>query len=193
MTYLDLAQASFATLVCLCCIETRVIIAASSCLTARSSAYGPRSLFPLDELLFSLHFDSRSVLDWHMLDLSGRGWQLPRGPLVHRVEQSVRSGVARASGRYSETHWYFDDTYHQSAHSWTCVHNARCSYRAWLMTGQREVPFGVFIVVCNDTTIASETCEELFTPDSPSLALGLNGAEIIAVSLIQHRQLMQRF
>jgi len=73
-----------------------------------------------------------------------------------------------------------------------CRH-ARCSYRAWHVTGQREVPFGVFIVVCNDTTIASETCEELFTPDSPSLALGLNGAEIIAVSLIQHRQLMQRF
>jgi hypothetical protein len=45
---------------------------------------------------------------------------------------------------------------------------------------QRSVPFGFFIVQASDATLATETCEELFTPDAPHIDLDLNGAEIIA-------------
>ena len=36
---------------------------------------------------------------------------------------------------------------------------------------------------------ATETCEELFTPDSPHIALGLNGAEIISNGSGSHHEL----
>jgi len=57
------------------------------------------------------------------------------------------------------------------------------------ITGQRSVPFGVMILECKDCTIACETCEELFTPNSPHILLGLNGAEIIANGSGSHHQL----
>ncbi|GAB5360407.1 hypothetical protein AAMO2058_000625300 [Amorphochlora amoebiformis] len=57
------------------------------------------------------------------------------------------------------------------------------------ITGQRSVPIGIVILDCNDCTITSETCEELFTPNSPHILLGLNGAEIIANGSGSHHQL----
>lgn len=57
------------------------------------------------------------------------------------------------------------------------------------VTGQKAAPFGIAIVDCLDTSIASETCEELFTPDSPNVRLGLDGAEIIANGSGSHHQL----
>ena len=41
----------------------------------------------------------------------------------------------------------------------------------------------------NDTSIASEMCEELFTPDCPSVHLGLDGVEIICNSSASHWEL----
>jgi NAD+ synthase (glutamine-hydrolysing) len=40
-----------------------------------------------------------------------------------------------------------------------------------------------------DTVIASETCEELFTPNSPHIALALAGAEIITNGSGSHHNL----
>lgn len=63
------------------------------------------------------------------------------------------------------------------------------------ITGQSSVPFGVSIIQCNDCSVSSETCEELFTPDSPGAHLGLCGAEIIANGSGSHftsRKLQQR-
>lgn len=45
------------------------------------------------------------------------------------------------------------------------------------------------ILIANDTTVSSETCEELFTPNSPHILLGLNGAEIIANGSGSHHEL----
>ena len=57
------------------------------------------------------------------------------------------------------------------------------------LTGQRTVKFGDCVIEANDTTIGTEMCEELFTPDSPSMHLGLDGVEIICNSSASHWQL----
>jgi len=44
--------------------------------------------------------------------------------------------------------------------------------------GQTTVPFGDCYLQTQDTAIGVETCEELFTPDSPNIHLGLSGVEI---------------
>ena len=40
-----------------------------------------------------------------------------------------------------------------------------------------------------DTCLATETCEELFTPDAPHIKLALDGVEIIANGSGSHHQL----
>lgn len=55
--------------------------------------------------------------------------------------------------------------------------------------GQKTAPIGVAIVQCRDASVATETCEELFTPQSPHIWLGLNGADIISNGSGSHHQL----
>eukprot|EP00927_Polykrikos_kofoidii_P068639 TRINITY_DN6398_c0_g1_i3.p1 TRINITY_DN6398_c0_g1~~TRINITY_DN6398_c0_g1_i3.p1 ORF type:complete len:846 (+),score=115.36 TRINITY_DN6398_c0_g1_i3:83-2539(+) len=57
------------------------------------------------------------------------------------------------------------------------------------ITGQTKVPFGIFAVAANDTCLATETCEELFTPEAPHIKLSLDGVEIIANGSGSHHQL----
>lgn len=57
------------------------------------------------------------------------------------------------------------------------------------LTGQREVPIGDIIFEALDATFASETCEELWTPDSPHAQYTLNGVEIILNSSGSHHEL----
>ena len=45
------------------------------------------------------------------------------------------------------------------------------------------------ILSLNDTALAAETCEELFTPHAPHIALALNGVEIISNGSGSHHQL----
>jgi NAD+ synthase (glutamine-hydrolysing) len=40
--------------------------------------------------------------------------------------------------------------------------------------------FGNAIINCEDTSIACETCEELWVPNNPHVEYGLDGVEIIA-------------
>jgi len=58
-----------------------------------------------------------------------------------------------------------------------------------LVTGQRIVPFGDCCIETLDTRLASETCEELFTPDSPHIRLGLGGVEIFGNGSGSHHEL----
>lgn len=63
------------------------------------------------------------------------------------------------------------------------------------INGQDKCPFGVAIVEFRDCVIASETCEELFTPQSPHIDLSLNGVEVILNGSGSHhslRKLKQR-
>lgn len=57
------------------------------------------------------------------------------------------------------------------------------------VTGQRKVPIGDYILSTADTSVACETCEELFTPLNPSSYLSLNGAEVIMNSSASHGEL----
>jgi NAD+ synthase (glutamine-hydrolysing) len=60
------------------------------------------------------------------------------------------------------------------------------------LTGQLKVPIGVACVATRDTCIAAETCEELFTANSPHIFLTLSGAEIIANGSGSHHTLRKR-
>mmetsp|Transcript_69867 Transcript_69867/g.160649 ORF Transcript_69867/g.160649 Transcript_69867/m.160649 type:complete len:741 (-) Transcript_69867:197-2419(-) len=56
-------------------------------------------------------------------------------------------------------------------------------------TGQTKVPFGIFAVSAHDTVLATETCEELFTPNAPHILMSLDGVEIFANGSGSHHQL----
>jgi NAD+ synthase (glutamine-hydrolysing) len=57
------------------------------------------------------------------------------------------------------------------------------------ITGQVHVPIGYGIITTLDSSCSSETCEEVFTPDSPHINLGLSGVEIIGNGSGSHHQL----
>ena len=100
-------------------------------------------------------------------------------------------------GNYRETRWF--TAWSQASPSGNDCSTQLDAFRlpphVARLTGQQTVPFGVAIVECNDTSIACETCEELFTPDSPHIALSLCGAEILTNGSGSHhalRKLQQR-
>lgn len=57
------------------------------------------------------------------------------------------------------------------------------------LLGQKTVPFGDNKLDVLDTVLGFETCEELFTPDSPHVALALDGVEIFTNSSGSHHEL----
>ncbi|KAH8103877.1 glutamine-dependent NAD(+) synthetase with GAT domain-containing protein [Cristinia sonorae] len=57
------------------------------------------------------------------------------------------------------------------------------------VTGQAKVPFGDAVVSTVDTCIGVELCEELFTPASPHILMGLDGVEIFTNSSGSHHEL----
>ncbi|CAL9734611.1 hypothetical protein MOSE0_F03202 [Monosporozyma servazzii] len=57
------------------------------------------------------------------------------------------------------------------------------------VTGQKIVPFGDAVINTLDTCLGSETCEELFTAQSPHIAMSLDGVEIITNSSGSHHEL----
>ncbi|GMM54057.1 glutamine-dependent NAD(+) synthetase [Maudiozyma humilis] len=57
------------------------------------------------------------------------------------------------------------------------------------ITKQTTVRFGDAVIKTFDTCIGAETCEEIFTPQSPHIAMSLNGVEIITNSSGSHHEL----
>ncbi|OWZ68719.1 NAD+ synthetase [Cryptococcus neoformans] len=57
------------------------------------------------------------------------------------------------------------------------------------VTGQTYVPFGDAVIATEDTVIGVELCEELFTPASPHILMGLDGVEIFTNSSGSHHEL----
>ncbi|KAF2830818.1 NAD synthetase 1 [Ophiobolus disseminans] len=57
------------------------------------------------------------------------------------------------------------------------------------LQGTTKIPIGDAVISTGDTCIGLETCEELFTPDSPHNAMSLNGVEIFANSSGSHHSL----
>eukprot|EP00898_Chlorokybus_atmophyticus_P003430 jgi/Chlat1/4088/Chrsp26S04007 len=86
-------------------------------------------------------------------------------------------------GNYRETRWFA---------SWK---HSRQVEKHWLLpvvaevTTQESAPIGDAVLQFRDTSLASETCEELFTPSSPNISLTLNGVEIMTNGSGSHHQL----
>lgn len=58
-----------------------------------------------------------------------------------------------------------------------------------LVTGQLTVPIGFGVIATRETKIASEVCEELWTPNPPHIELFSSGVEIISNGSGSHHQL----
>ncbi|KAG9031861.1 glutamine-dependent NAD(+) synthetase [Tulasnella sp. JGI-2019a] len=61
------------------------------------------------------------------------------------------------------------------------------------VTGQTKVPFGDAVISTVDTCIGVELCEELFTPASPHVLMGLDGVEIFTNSSGSHHELRKLY
>lgn len=61
------------------------------------------------------------------------------------------------------------------------------------ITGQQTAPFGDAALSFRDTMLASETCEELFTPNAANIPLALNGVEIISNGSGSHHEVSRPF
>ncbi|KAF9219807.1 glutamine-dependent NAD(+) synthetase with GAT domain-containing protein [Gyrodon lividus] len=61
------------------------------------------------------------------------------------------------------------------------------------VTKQTKVPFGDCVVSTVDTCIGVELCEELFTPASPHILMGLDGVEIFTNSSGSHHELRKLY
>jgi NAD+ synthase (glutamine-hydrolysing) len=86
-------------------------------------------------------------------------------------------------GNYRETRWFT---------AWSRIHDIDEHVLPKAIrdvTGQNTVPFGLAVIEFNDAVVATETCEELFTPDSPHIELALNGVEIILNGSGSHHSL----
>lgn len=57
------------------------------------------------------------------------------------------------------------------------------------VTGQKNVPIGDCVVETLETRLGAETCEELFTPELPHIAMALDGVEIFTNSSGLHHEL----
>ena len=91
--------------------------------------------------------------------------------------------ILAADGNYRETRWFA---------AWHHTRQVEEHYLPRMIreiTGQTTIPFGDAAIATPDTVVASETCEELFAPDSPHIYLGLNGVEIIANGSASHHEL----
>ncbi|EPQ56621.1 glutamine-dependent NAD synthetase with GAT domain-containing protein [Gloeophyllum trabeum ATCC 11539] len=61
------------------------------------------------------------------------------------------------------------------------------------ITDQVKVPFGDAVVSTLDTCIGVELCEELFTPASPHILMGMDGVEIFTNSSGSHHELRKLY
>ncbi|KAJ7623289.1 hypothetical protein FB45DRAFT_925178 [Roridomyces roridus] len=62
-----------------------------------------------------------------------------------------------------------------------------------VVTGQTKVTFGDAVISTQDTCIGVELCEELFTPASPHILMGLDGVEIFTNSSGSHHELRKLY
>lgn len=91
-------------------------------------------------------------------------------------------------GNYREERWFTP----WSKHKITELEDHVLADEIQVLTGQKSVKFGVGILEANDATIASEVCEELFTPESPNIMWGLEGVDIISNGSASHFQIGKR-
>lgn len=103
---------------------------------------------------------------------------------LNRKIIAIRPKICMADdGNYRETRWF---TAWKEDHG---LDDFILPVTIQTLTSQIHVPFGIAALECLDTTLGSETCEELFTPDAPHIRLGLAGVEIIGNGSGSHHEL----
>ena len=80
-------------------------------------------------------------------------------------------------GNYRESRWFAPWAVDPKAPRALEEYDLPASIRS--ATGQRTAPFGVGILQTLDASVAPETCEELFTPQSPNIWMGLDGVRAV--------------
>jgi NAD+ synthase (glutamine-hydrolysing) len=91
--------------------------------------------------------------------------------------------VLAADGNYREPRWFTPWQHVRTVAEYALPRIIRQT------TGQDTVPFGDAAIATRDAVLASETCEELFAPDSPHIYLGLDGVEIFGNGSGSHHEL----
>ncbi|KAF9005960.1 hypothetical protein BDQ17DRAFT_1352471 [Cyathus striatus] len=86
-------------------------------------------------------------------------------------------------GNYREMRWF---TPWQKHRQWEDYYLPRIIQA---VTNQKKVPFGDAVISTSDTCFGVELCEELFTPASPHILMGLDGVEIFTNSSGSHHEL----
>lgn len=81
-------------------------------------------------------------------------------------------------GNYRESRWFAPWAVDPAAPRPLEEHDLPANIRA--VTGQGTAPFGVAVLQALDASVAPETCEELFTPQSPNIWMGLDGVRCFA-------------
>lgn len=86
-------------------------------------------------------------------------------------------------GNYRETRWFTTWKHRNKTEEHTLCRGLA------EVTGQDKVPFGQTAVSTLGALVAAETCEELYTPDSPHIGQALAGVDIIGNGSGSHHQL----
>ncbi|KAH9893292.1 glutamine-dependent NAD(+) synthetase with GAT domain-containing protein [Cubamyces lactineus] len=90
-------------------------------------------------------------------------------------------------GNYRELRWFTPWAKHRQ------VEDHYLPRLIHAVTGQTKVPFGDAVISTVDTCIGVELCEELFTPASPHILMGLDGVEIFTNSSGSHHELRKLY
>lgn len=91
------------------------------------------------------------------------------------------------SGNYRESRWFCP---------WRKIREIEDHYLPRMIheyTGQLTVPFGDGVISTKDTCIGYEICEELWTPQSTHIPLGIDGVEIIVNSSGSYTELRKAY
>ena len=91
-------------------------------------------------------------------------------------------------GNYRETRWFTP----WSKERISILENYVLPDEIQKITGQTDVKFGVGIIQGNDASVASETCEELFTPESIHILLSQHGVDVVSNGSGSHFQIGKR-
>ena len=104
--------------------------------------------------------------------------------VLNRKILLIRPKLSLANdGNYRESRWF------TAWHHTRSVEDYHLPRIIRKITNQQTVPIGLASISTRDTVVATETCEELFTPNSPHIHLSLDGIEIIANGSASHHQL----
>jgi NAD+ synthase (glutamine-hydrolysing) len=107
--------------------------------------------------------------------------------LDHKIILIRPKKVLADDGNYRESRWFVPWKQHLKTEEYYLPRSIS------KITGQHKVPFGDAAIATRDTSLAAETCEELFAPMSPHIYLGLNGIEIVTNGSGSHHQLRKLY